>query len=554
MDSESARGTASPAFLTVRSPSGTETRVALEQMPFRIGRHADNELVLRDSRASRQHAQIVAEGGAYFLEDVGSNYGVFVNGERVQRSKLKSNDQIEFGFPDSYHMVFSLGEIPSRTKREKAAAPAAEIAGGANLGKLRAMLELARALQASLSTDEVLVALVDAALAVTGCERGFLLMRRGDELEIRIGRSKTGPLASTDLRVPASLLMRALKQRKEFLSMEFDPAAGGPERTVADLELRSVVCVPMVRVRTGSAQETAAFHPLDDTVGLLYMDSRLKSADLSSGGRELLTTLALEASTVLENARLLEEQWARQRMEHELAIARQIQESLLPRALPTSGWFRAAASSIPCNEVGGDFLDVRQIHRLCWIAISADVSGKGVGAALLASLLQGLFLAAPYTKLSIEEMMLRVNRFLNERTGGEQYVTIFYCTVEASGLMRWVNAGHPPPLVMRAGGQLDRLAANGVPVGMLGESTYTVEEGRLEAGDKIVMYSDGLTEARNAEREFYGLKRLCAVLNTQAAASCQGLHAAILSDLDEFTGRAPQSDDISLAVLEYRPE
>jgi len=119
-------------------------------MPFRIGRHADNELVLRDSRASRHHAQIVAEGEAYWLEDLGSNYGVFVNGERVQRSKLKSEDRIEFGFPDSYHIVFWLGEIPSPTKRKRRT-PGAEMAGGANLGKLRAMLELARALQASLS-------------------------------------------------------------------------------------------------------------------------------------------------------------------------------------------------------------------------------------------------------------------------------------------------------------------------------------------------------------------------------------------------------------------
>jgi serine phosphatase RsbU (regulator of sigma subunit) len=348
--------------------------------------------------------------------------------------------------------------------------------------------------------------------------------------------------------------MRALKQRKEFLSMEFDPSVEGPERTVADLELRSVVCVPMVRVRTGSAQETAAFHPLDDTVGLLYMDSRLHSADLSSGGRELLTTLALEASTVLENARLLEEQWARQRMEHELAIARQIQISLLPRALPSTGWFRAAASSIPCFEVGGDFLDVRQMHLLCWIAISADVSGKGVGAALLASLLQGVFLAAPFAKVSMEEMMDRVNRFLNERTGGEQYVTIFYCTVEANGLMRWINAGHPPPLLVRTNGKLDAMAANGVPVGMLDAAAYTVSESKLEAGDKVVMYSDGLTEARNAAGEFYGLKRLCAVVNAYAGASCRQLHDAILSALDEFTGRAPQSDDISLTVLEYRPE
>jgi serine phosphatase RsbU (regulator of sigma subunit) len=525
----------------------------MKQLPFRMGRHPDNELVLRDSRASRHHAQIVVDNGQHVLEDLGSSYGVFVNGQRVERKKLRNSDRIEFGFPDSYRVVFSLGELRTPPKPEKAPA-AAEIAGGANLGKLRAMLELARALQTSLSTDDVLAAVVEAALAVTGCERGFLLMRQGEELAIRTARAKSGPLAESDLRVPTRLLMRALSQRKEFLSMEFDPSAEEHGRTVADLELRSVVCVPLVRIRMGSSQETAALHPMDETVGLLYMDSRLKAADLSSGGRELLTTLALEASTVLENARLLEEQWARQRMEQELGIARQIQESLLPRQLPSTGWFRAAASNTPCQQVGGDYLDVRQVHPQCWTAISADVSGKGVGAALLAALLQGMFLAAPFTRLAMEEMMFRVNHFLSERTGGEQYVTIFYCTIEASGLMRWANAGHPPPLVVRASGKLDALAANGVPVGMLSEAAYPVEENQLGPGDKIVMYSDGLSEARNSVGGFFGLQRLCTVVNASPGASCQDLHASILSAVEEFTQGAPQSDDISLAVLEYQPE
>jgi serine phosphatase RsbU (regulator of sigma subunit) len=550
--SEPVRGVAAPpAFLTIKTPSGGQTRVRLEPLPFRMGRHGDNELVLRDSRASRHHAQIAFEAGHYVLEDLKSSYGVYVNGRRVEQRQLRNTDRIEFGFADSYQVLFSLGEMPV-SKQDKQGTPA-ELSGGANLGKLRAMLELARALQSSLSTDDVLAAVVEAALAVTGCERGFLLLRQGEELEIRVARAKNAPLESGDLRVPTRLLMRALNQRKDFLSMNFDPAmeAAG---TIADLELRSVVCVPLVRIRSGSPDATAGFHPADDTVGLLYMDSRVRNADLSSGGRELLTTLALEASTVLENARLLEEQWARQRMEQELRIARQIQQSLAPRHLPQTGWFRAAAASIPSQQVGGDYLDIRQMHAYCWAAIVADVSGKGVGAALLASLLQGLFLAAPFTKLSMEEMMLRVNRFLNDRTGGEQYATVFYCTVEASGLMHWVNAGHPAPLLIRASGKIESISANGVPVGMLEDSVYPVEECRLEAGDKIVVYSDGLMEARDGAGEFFGLERMRSVVRAGAGTRCQELHAAILEAVEDFTSGAPQNDDMSLAVIEYHPE
>ncbi len=550
--SEPARGLAAPpAYLTVRNPSGAQTHVRLEPLPFRIGRHGDNELVLRDSRASRHHAQILCDAGQYILEDLKSSYGVFVNGQRIERRRLRNSDRIEFGFPDSYQAVFFLGEMPAAPKTDKPAAPA-EL-GGTNLGKLRAMLELARTLQTSLSTDEVLAAVVEAALAVTGCERGFLLLRQGDDLDIRVARARNAPLASADLRVPTRLLMRALNQRKDFLSMNFDPA-GEAAGTIADLELRSVVCVPLVRIRAGSPEATAGFHPADDTVGLLYMDSRLRNADLSSGGRELLTTLALEASTVLENARLLEEQWVRQRMEQELRIARQIQESLAPRTLPETGWFRAAASSLPSLEVGGDYLDVREMHAWCWAAIVADVSGKGVGAALLASLLQGMFLAAPFTKLSMEEMMFRLNRFLNDRTGGEQYATIFYCTVEASGLMRWVNAGHPPPLLIRANGKIESLEANGLPVGLLGESVYPVAEYKLARGDKIVIYSDGVTEARNRTGEFFGISRLRSSIAAAAKQNCRDLHTAIRTSVEDFTQGAPQGDDLSLAVIEYHQE
>jgi phosphoserine phosphatase RsbU/P len=537
------------AVLVVYNPSGGSARVPLEPLPFRIGRLGGNELVLRDSRVSRNHARVVADAGRYVIEDLTSRYGVFVNGERVERRALSSGDRIEFGLAESYRLEFLL---------EDAAGPDTGTLAGSTLPRLRAMLELARTLETSLSTDEVLSSVVEAALAVTGCERGFLLLARegAPDLEIRVARSHTGPLQPDELRVPTRLLLRALRQRKEFLSMNFDPTQEGPERTVADLELRSVVCVPLVRVRTGLAGgETAALSAASDTLGLLYMDSRLEAADLSGGSRELLTTLALEASTVIENARLLEQQWERQRIDQELRIARQIQQSLLPRALPGTGWLRAAGSTTPSLQVGGDYFDLREVDPQCRTAVVADVSGKGVGAALLAALLEGMFLAVPYARLSLEEIMGGVNRFLNERTGGEQYATLFYCTVGAGGEVCWVNAGHPPALLARAHGQPVALAANGTPLGMFEESAYVTERTVLAPGDKLVLYSDGLTEASNARGEFFGGRRLRDIVSAAAPeAGANELYQAIRGALEEFTGGAPQNDDVTLLVLEYRPQ
>jgi phosphoserine phosphatase RsbU/P len=547
-----------PAAFIVRSPSGARDFKPIERLPFRIGRHGDNELVLRDSRTSRHHAEVVSEGGGYVVRDLGSSHGVFVNGTRVESARLRPSDRVEFGFPDSYQLTFALADAgavaaaAAPTPEEKPPAGSGTVAPG--LAKLRATLEVVRALESSLSTDEVLAAVVDAALTITGCERGFLLLRKGDDCEIRIARSRGGPLPTTDLHVPRHLLLRALAQRKDFLSMNFDPLGEPGDRSIHDLELRSVVCVPLVRVHTAGAVETVQMSKIEDTAGLLYMDSRARDADLSSGGRELLTTLALEASTILENARLIEEQWARQRMENELRIARQIQESLLPRALPSSGWFRAAASSVPSLQVGGDYFDIRAIGETFWAVVEADVSGKGVGAALLASLLQGMFLASPFTRLTIEEMMTRVNRYLIERTAGEQYATAFYGTLDCGGCLRWVNAGHPPVLLVRGGGEVEILPANGTPLGMIEEARYSVAETVLKPGNKLVIYSDGVLDSESEAREPFGFGRLRHTVHQNASLNCRGLHAAILAAVDTFTESAPPPDDITLAVIEFQPE
>ncbi len=545
-----------PAF-TVVNPSGQKSRVPIESVPFLVGRQADNQLVLRDNRISRLHARIVTESGRYLLVDENSRHGVFVNGEKVGRHELQNGDTISFGFPDSYQLIFTQEEAELNKLLEHMSAPTTTTAGAGNLAKLRALVEVARALQNSLSTGEVLDAVVDAALTVTGSERGFLLLRSDDDLTIQTARDGRGaPLAKSDLRVPTKLIHRALKQRRELLSMNFDPTSEGearPDMSVANLELRSVVCVPLVRVRTGASQETM-HSSLNETVGLLYLDSRIGAADMSTGNRELLQTLALEASTILENARLLEEERSKQRLEEQLELARKIQQGLLPREMPTTGWFRAAGSSLSSHQVGGDYFDVIRIHPECWSLAVTDVSGKGVSSALLASLLQGAFLRGAETAPQIQEMLGSINRWLNERTQGEKYATVFYATLDADGLLRWSNAGHCAPFLVRGHGGIETLEATGLPVGLLDFSTYEVQTSRLETGDKLVVYSDGVSEAENRAGDFFDLERMIEVLTRHAAASCTELHAALMRAVEQFTGGADQRDDITLLVAEYHPE
>ena len=548
-----------PASLVVVDPGGNRTRVPLDPLPFHIGRQAESHLIVRDSRASRTHSRILGEEGGYVIEDCGSRHGTYVNGTRISRHILKNGDRIEFGVPDSYQLLFALdGEELKNLMRQMGAAenPASAPHGvGGNLAKLRAILDLARTLQSSFSVEDVLAQVVDAALAIAGAERGFLMLRKGEELETRVARNRHGrTLKESELRVPRHVLHRALQHRRELLSMNFDPLATNdtaPDRSIANLELRSVICVPLVRIRAGQGDATSVIAAANDTVGLLYMDSKISAADLAGGNRELLQTLAIEASTVLENARLLEEERGKRLMEEELNLARSIQQSLLPRELPTDGWLRACGSSVASREVGGDYFDAHPVHENCWSAVVADVSGKGVSSALLASLLQGALMAASDHPNAMALRMRRLNGFLLERTCGEKYATVFQALLNRDGKLSYLNAAHCPPLLIRANGSLSELEVTGMPVGMIEGAEFTLAEEQLAPGDKLLIYSDGVTEAQNSASEFFGKRRLRETVAAHAAESASAVHDAVQEAVTAFTGGAAQSDDITVLVVEY---
>ena len=551
-----------PASLMVIDPNGHRTRTRIEPIPFRIGRQPESDLIIRDTRASRAHARILLDHGEYIIEDCNSRHGTFVNGQRITRQALRNSDRIDLGAQDSYQLIFALdgAELKRMVDQmgEHAGAhesPAGAQAIGGNLGKLRAILDLARTLQNNFSVDDVLASVVDTALTITGAERGFLMLRNAAGLETRVARHKKGHhLRDSDLRVPREVLHRALQHRRELLSMNFDPLGSDetrPQNSIADLELRSVICVPLVRIRTGHGDSTSMLATGSETVGVLYMDSRLTAADLTGGNRELLQTLAIEASTVLENARLLLEEQGKRLMEEELQLARTIQQSLLPGKLPSQGWVRAAASSVASREVGGDYYDVTLVDPRCWCVVVADVSGKGVASALLASLLQGALITATGIPEGLVRRVARLNQFLLDRTGGEKYATLFYSILHDDGMLSYVNAAQCPPIVIRVKGGRIELEATGMPVGLMEGAEFTVESLQLSPGDHVVIYSDGVTEAQNQKSEFFGKKRLNEILTKHATESCSAIHDAIQEGVAAFTEGAPQSDDITVVVLEY---
>ena len=528
-------------------PSGQRSRIGLEPLPFRIGRGPENHLILRDSRASRAHAKISrGEAAIFVIEDLESLHGTWLNGTRIHGpTPLREGDSVEFGFADSYRLVFSEGQarIPRLLEHISASSGAKGTAG--SLARLRALVELARSLETTLARDEVLGAIVDAALAVTNSERGFLLLRSGDELEMKAGRDARGQvLQQSEVDVPATVIDRALRERHDLLSMKL------PKN---EQESTHAICVPLIHFPRMSAQETVTVPAQAATVGVLYLESPRALGRLSDLDRELLHTLALEASTILDHARLLEEERQNKLLQQELTLARQIQASLLPRTLPSSGWFRAAGSSTASAEMAGDYFDVQPLGSGGWAAVLADVSGKGVPSALLASLLQGAFLLGSGLEMPIDALLSKINAFLTERAQGEKFATLFCATVQRSGALAWANAGHPEPAVLSTAGGIRRLRTTGMPLGLRADASFELERGQLNDGDKIIAVSDGFVEAENEagdpfESRLAGTLVLCRDLGAQAT------HDRLLEELGRFCGDQSPRDDVSLLVLEYRAE
>lgn len=546
-----------PLKLTLIDPRGQSSQFEVTKSPFRIGRLPGCELSLPDSRISRKHAQILLEGGTYYLEDCGSRNGLFVNDQRVERCELHAGDRIDFGVEGSHRIVVGEQARSAAPLIRQAAHLSGEGAAG-DLGRLSAVLDVARAVQGSLSLEDILRSAVDAALVVTNCTRGFLMLHSDrHELEVKVARGRNGQsLPEDDLRVPRSLIGKALLARRDLLSMSFDPArieSGGPAgHTIQSLDLRTIVCVPLVKIRMGREHETSLLSTKDDTLGVLYMDSREAAADLSSGNRKLLETLAIEISTVLENSRLLEEERKRKNLEQQLAVARDIQQSMLPSQLPQQGWLVANGGSQACYQVGGDYFDVMPLGEDCWGVVLADVSGKGVSAALMASLIQGVFFAAGNVESRLADTVSRINRYICDRSRNARFVTVFHSLIASDGAMRWINAGHCPALLARANGDLERLEASAVPLGVFPDSRFPVQELQLAAGDKLVIYSDGVSEATNWSREQFGEQRLARIVMENRAASPAELYETLNREVSAFMSGASQNDDLTLLVLGYQ--
>src|ERR1700735_5421444 len=352
------------ARLVVIEPNGVRREVVITTTPFRIGRQAGNELTLRDSRISREQAQILSVNGTMVLEDMGSRHGTFVNGQKVIKHELQPKDQVDFGMADSYKLEF-LGEGATIEELvERVEAPAPSHSGSRELYHLGVLLEVARTLGTGLSLEDVLTAVVDAAIQVTRTERGVLLLaNESHELQMIVARdAQRRTLRPDQLQVSQSVVKRVAQTRRELIVSDTGEDGGmSQQESVARLELHTVIAIPVDKLPVIETLDATISTRQGELLGVLYLDSHVASSAFSDLDREVLRTLAREAATVVENARLFASSRAMQRLDHENEIASQLHKKLLPESLPHLADGAVAGSPLSCHSVGGDCFDVIEL-------------------------------------------------------------------------------------------------------------------------------------------------------------------------------------------------
>jgi sigma-B regulation protein RsbU (phosphoserine phosphatase) len=380
------------------------------------------------------------------------------------------------------------------------------------------------------------------------------LGRLGDEVlsrSISLTDARKGTLA---LFGEDGQLLLALNEGDELLPAVDMAAWQLPEGEAA--VNNSAATVPMAGMRLSSCEKclAVAISVSGRRLGVLAVadkESRDGSVlDFTPTDARLLSLFANQAAAALETARLHREAVEREKIERELELAAAIQREILPRALPVVPGVELAAANLPTRQVGGDYYDLFPLSRGRLGFLVADVSGKGVPAALLVNTVHAAVHLQIDEARTVSELVLRIDRHLQRFSAARKFLTLFFGLLEPdSGLLRYVSAGHNPAIVARPGGRVERLESTGVPIGMLPNGTWREATVTLDHGDLVAVYTDGLTEAGNERDEEFGLERLSRRVSESSTRPVRELCDAILTEVADFASGMPQYDDQTLLLV-----
>ena len=397
--------------------------------------------------------------------------------------------------------------------------------------------------------------MLDHAISVMDADRG-LLLESDDKaaLHVRLARRSGGlrlppeSLAPSQTAIQLALRKQEAVITEDLAQAEMDLQAA---QSIVAQRLRAVVVIPLYAFSHAKTTESVANLKQGQFLGVLYLDSR-RPAAFSKLDRQLLDAFTDQAASILDNARLVARERERQRLEAEINIARDIQQALLPKNFGDYPHLAVAGCNFPCLSVGGDYFDVFPLEDRRTAFLIADVSGKGLGAALLTQLLQGA-LSALTLGTDPVRVFNHLNRFLCNHAEVGRYATMFFGILDEKGSLDYINAGHPSPILIRRNGCPEEAFTEGsFPVGLVPEAEYSTACVKLDPGDTLVLFSDGVTEAMDPQEELFGVPRLKQFLMGHNETPLDELQKLLLESVENFARGASQADDLTLLLVRYR--
>ncbi len=542
--------------LKVEPADGPEFERTLDRDSLVIGRASSSDLALADPFLSRHHARLYAENGALMVEDLGSRNGTEVNGRaitgptevragdvlRVSGSHIRLVDETQPRSPEppSESDLFSTIFRPAAELIREVETDTSQANVGADelrryADRLRLLNEIHEALGRSMELDDLLHMILERAFEHLQPENGTVFLR-DDEGNFR--RAASRPLqAENEIPLSKHLVDEVCGKGMAALVLDAETDARfSAAQSIIMSGMRSVLAAPLLDE--------------DKALGMIVLSSSASVRQFQEEDMELLASLGSVAALKIRNAALVEEAAARRKLEEDLALARRIQESILPDSLPEWEGFELYAVNEPSRGVSGDWyqLSVREDRDEC-VLFCVDVSGKGSAAALLTASLEALSAAPIESGESPQEVSTQVSRRLHRRSPPEKYATAFLAIISADREeVTYTNAGHNPGFLLHADGRVDELTASGMPLGLVPNSEYTQQTCHMESGDLLFLYTDGITEAEDPAEQEYGEERLIEFLRARRTLPLEEIADQLHDEIEGFTQGAPPTDDRTVII------
>ena len=530
--------------LHVRRRDEKVRSVPLDRDALSVGRALDNDLSYpEEGSLSRNHLILEREGDRWFVTDLGSTNGTFVNGKRITaRQAFGRGDRLVAG-----HLTI-MG-VDAEAERDASVEYVSAAPGAPEPRTVMTNLKDILSRESTLPARGALPALIDAVQGLAGQQTlaelfGLILRRaieavkaeRGVLVTVENGRLVPRATHGDRFQISATIRDRVLRHKESLLvrDIDSDPSLLGRE-SISEQHIHSLMAVPL--------------QAENEVIGLIYVDSRSFGKTFSDTDLILLSVFANVAAIRIDRERHLDLQRLEQLRSRDLEQAAEIQRGILPGKPPSIDGFDLAGHNAPCQTVGGDFYDFIPYADGRLALVLADVAGKGMAAALLVSNLQACVRLLTEDPPPLPILIARLNKSMAARCPSNRFITLFMIVIDpATGEATYCNAGHNPALVVRASGDVLTLSAVGTILGFLPDIVYEEHPARVEAGDMLVLYSDGITEATDADKAQFGEERLRAIVTARRGEPASDIVSAVVSAVAAWCPTDVADDDITIIV------